>query len=343
MDQKKIGNYIMHLRKKHKISQEELASKVFVSRQAISKWETGKTKPDNNSLKLLSETFNVDVSELLLGKKLNVLEKMNFSLLLVNNYDKEHKKVIFFTAVIIILLMLFLAYYFFNTFNTIKVYKINFNDNDFKINDGIFVTTREKIYFNIGTIESEKEIISLELKYKDKLICKTDDTNIALYEYYGYNEYFSYKEIDDMINNLYLNITYEDDEQKNIKLNVVKDFANIKIFNKKSEDINDISKNKNKDINIDINLIKNKFIKQDNNYIFTKKDLEVTYLEDFGILNMNLKDDKMTREWNYELNNKIITYQEYDQNDILKELECNSSVCPQEFDFFFSKINEITN
>ena len=41
-----IGNKIMELRKKNNLSQEELAEKVGVARQTISKWELGETAPD---------------------------------------------------------------------------------------------------------------------------------------------------------------------------------------------------------------------------------------------------------------------------------------------------------
>ena len=49
------------------LSQDELADKVYVSRQTISNWETGKNYPDVNSLILLSETFGVSVDTLLKG------------------------------------------------------------------------------------------------------------------------------------------------------------------------------------------------------------------------------------------------------------------------------------
>lgn len=57
--------------KKHRatlgISQEALADKIYVSRQTISNWETGRTYPDVQSLLLLSVTFNLSVDELIKG------------------------------------------------------------------------------------------------------------------------------------------------------------------------------------------------------------------------------------------------------------------------------------
>ena len=44
---------IVELRKKNDLSQDELAEKVFVTRQAVSRWETGETIPNTEALKLL--------------------------------------------------------------------------------------------------------------------------------------------------------------------------------------------------------------------------------------------------------------------------------------------------
>ena len=59
-----IGNKIMSLRKKNGFSQEELAEKVGVARQTISKWELGETSPDLKQAKELSKIFNVSLDEL---------------------------------------------------------------------------------------------------------------------------------------------------------------------------------------------------------------------------------------------------------------------------------------
>ena len=59
-----IGNSIMNLRKKNGLSQEELAGKIGVARQTISKWELGETSPDIRQAKELSKIFNVSLDEL---------------------------------------------------------------------------------------------------------------------------------------------------------------------------------------------------------------------------------------------------------------------------------------
>ena len=53
----KLGNKIIKLRKEKKLSQEELADKIGVSRQTISNWELNITKPDVSQLKKFSKIF----------------------------------------------------------------------------------------------------------------------------------------------------------------------------------------------------------------------------------------------------------------------------------------------
>ena len=62
MDTKDI---ILELRTKLGLSQEELAEKVFVTRQAVSRWENGETTPNTETLKLLSKLFDVSINTLL--------------------------------------------------------------------------------------------------------------------------------------------------------------------------------------------------------------------------------------------------------------------------------------
>ena len=62
MDTKQV---IFELRTQMGMSQDELAEKVFVSRQAVSRWENGETVPNTETLKLLSKVFDVSINTLL--------------------------------------------------------------------------------------------------------------------------------------------------------------------------------------------------------------------------------------------------------------------------------------
>ncbi len=56
---------ILKLRTDRGLSQDALADKVFVTRQAVSRWETGETVPNTETLKLLSQLFDVSINTLL--------------------------------------------------------------------------------------------------------------------------------------------------------------------------------------------------------------------------------------------------------------------------------------
>ena len=60
-----IQETIKTLREKHGLSQDQLAERVMVTRQAVSRWETGETQPNTDTLKLLSKEFDVSINTLL--------------------------------------------------------------------------------------------------------------------------------------------------------------------------------------------------------------------------------------------------------------------------------------
>ena len=71
---------LQQLRKKRGLTQEELAELLYVSRTAVSKWESGRGYPNIESLKEISKIFSVTVDDLLSGEKLiSLAEKENRS------------------------------------------------------------------------------------------------------------------------------------------------------------------------------------------------------------------------------------------------------------------------
>ena len=60
-----VNKVLYELRIKNGFTQEELAEKVMVTRQAVSRWETGETTPNTETLKLLSKLYNVSINTLL--------------------------------------------------------------------------------------------------------------------------------------------------------------------------------------------------------------------------------------------------------------------------------------
>ena len=61
---------LMELRRRKELTQEELADRLYVSRTAVSKWESGRGYPNIDSLRQIADFFSVTVDELLSGEKL---------------------------------------------------------------------------------------------------------------------------------------------------------------------------------------------------------------------------------------------------------------------------------
>jgi len=80
-----VGNRIREERDRLGLSQEDLAQQIFVSRQTVSNWETGKTYPDVQSLLLLSKLFEVSVDSLVKGDVEAMQEK-------IDNYELDRFK-----------------------------------------------------------------------------------------------------------------------------------------------------------------------------------------------------------------------------------------------------------
>lgn len=65
-----FGKKLQQLRNQKKMTQEDLAEAIYISRTAISKWESGRGCPTIDSLKLISKLFSVSIDELLSGEEL---------------------------------------------------------------------------------------------------------------------------------------------------------------------------------------------------------------------------------------------------------------------------------
>lgn len=81
-----FGNNLNRLRKKEGYSQEELANKLHVTRQTISKWELEQTAPDLKDLKKISDVFNISLDELISENNINEKKVKN----------KKTKKILLF-------------------------------------------------------------------------------------------------------------------------------------------------------------------------------------------------------------------------------------------------------
>jgi len=95
-----IGNKILELRKQNDLSQEQLAERLGVARQTISKWELGETSPDLEQSKKLSKIFNVSLDDLTNNDIKNILINKT------SNTEKMSKTIINILKIILLILII---------------------------------------------------------------------------------------------------------------------------------------------------------------------------------------------------------------------------------------------
>lgn len=97
---------LQQLRKQKEITQEELAEAIYVSRTAISKWESGRGYPSIDSLKALSDFFEVTIDDLLSGEELLVIAEED------TNQKRNHFRDLVFGLLDICIAMFFFIPFF---------------------------------------------------------------------------------------------------------------------------------------------------------------------------------------------------------------------------------------
>ena len=145
MDQEKIGKFIANCRKKQNLTQEQLAEKLDISKNAVSKWERGLNLPDASIMKELCAILKISLNELFAGQHINdndLQENSEKNLLnIVKKENHTRKKLSIFIrislAIIIVLIISLIALYKFmsNYMSVAKTFELNWGiilPNDFK-------------------------------------------------------------------------------------------------------------------------------------------------------------------------------------------------------------------
>lgn len=329
MNNEKIGNFIKSLRIKNNFSQNDLAEKIPIGRDAISKWENGKSIPDAQNLIILSKIFNVSIDELMCGEyitKENKEEAQNIHLKIFddrNNIDIKLRKITkvlvaaFITLIIVI--MGFLFYYFFNTYDSVKIYTMESAQGDIYLTDGILILTRENIYFRLGNINGidtntiSKVIVYYNENNNKNVIYESTSINDGLIrDYFGYGEYFDIEDKKVRLDSLYVDIVYNQ-EVVTLKLIMNEDYSNKRLFFQKYEKVT-----KEKTLKTDlvegnefIKVIKNTFAKsEDNVYQYETNYMGIkyyfSYFGDNGTLAITSDEEKNIIYFESHLNfNKV--------------------------------------
>ena len=258
MNPEKIGKFICELRKEKNLSQYQLADMIPISRQGVSKWERGVTTPDPQTLIQLSELFNVTIDELLRGERSenNSIEKLEETTLSILDQSNKKTKTIkrittISISIIIILLLAFLSYYFINSYNSTEVYTIYGQSKNFTTYDGLMIITKEKMYLKLGKLKNKNnlEIKNIKLYYtrdnkKEKMVEDTEADNIVIRDHIGYYSKIKETNLQSIIKNIYIEITYDDNQKEIIKLKFVRDFSNNNLFFQKQQKQSHINEEK---------------------------------------------------------------------------------------------------
>lgn len=113
----KIGDKLKKARMDKNLTQEEVAEKIFVSRQSISNWENNKTYPDIGNVIALSDLYQISLDELLKGSD-NFMEHLEES----TNLVKSNKKLM---ALIVLALIVMIVMAIFTKFLPEKVFLVS--------------------------------------------------------------------------------------------------------------------------------------------------------------------------------------------------------------------------
>lgn len=175
----KFEDKLIKLRKKASLSQEALAEKLDVTRQTISKWELGQTKPDMEKLAQMAKLFNISVNELVSDDELTE-EKSETH---IKKENKGERKIVLYILIIILIA----------SFVTL-VYRVgsdvsNKYQRDKKNKENIIKDISNKISDGIDNItnDDEKTKEEIEEEKQDKI----DDFNMYYENHSGSETKFS--------------------------------------------------------------------------------------------------------------------------------------------------------
>ena len=223
-----IGSIIKDIRKKNNLTQNEFASILGVTFQAVSKWENDKSIPDITILKDISNKFNVDLNYMISGKKVNINKKSFF------------KKNMIIITVIVFIIISVCVFLFFHKHNY-EFKTLNGETKDIKVTGSItYDESKSSIYLNVDYNADDTQKYSyikctLYEKHQDILNVISEKeylekTPVSLKEYLKMISFVidnyspSCKYYKDSI--LYLEISAKIDEEKSVTYKVPIKFNN---------------------------------------------------------------------------------------------------------------------
>jgi transcriptional regulator with XRE-family HTH domain len=284
MNEKQIGPFLKSLREERHLTQDQLSEILLVDRTTISKWESNKSIPLNDTLTLLGEFYNVSVNEILAGERFTK-EELNFknarvtlSLLAKKN---KLKFILYITiALLIITLSVFFIYYFIATYKSIHIYSIRgIGECESCLNtkNGLVIISKDDIYIRIGSfynIKNEKvEIHKVDFYVidngKEKVIYSGDPSTVIVDVQDG-KQYLIVSKLKSGKHSYYLRVYIDDETTETINLTINNDFTN--------DDLIYTYDNNTSKFDYPKTIISK--LKNNKNFKYDKKNLAYTFNED---------------------------------------------------------------
>lgn len=222
----KLNEKLMKLRKERGLSQEEFGNEINVSRQAVSKWEAGTTKPDVEKIKEISNYFDVSFEYLLNDDIEKFEEKESKS----KTVKKKH-------TILKILFIIFIIYFIWSAYKFIalfRYYKIadSFSEENYWIAENWYSQNKEvkmSFYIDINKIGNKKTKYTYSTP-TDNGALRDEDGNLIAYniDFYDYDKKIAYTLSYDENTKKYfysenINFTNEEDWKKQFNLEDIKE------------------------------------------------------------------------------------------------------------------------
>lgn len=170
MNKEKIAKFIYENRKKQGLTQQEMADKLYVSANAISKWELGKCLPDVTTFERVAEVLDVSVAELVTGEEINNKNTKIYDDIIVSNMKENFKRIkkrnliiISLISFIIISILSILIIFFYNNYNNITSFKFNGKSDNFEFLNGTATFSKKNYMIEISNFKlSENSTLDID-------------------------------------------------------------------------------------------------------------------------------------------------------------------------------------
>lgn len=192
-----LGKKITNLRKKEKITQEQFAELIGVTRQTISNWEQNITKPDIDQIKDISNMFHISIDELLGNDIKNIfIEKVNKTENIVNKNTKNIRILVITIYFILLISSILVTIYLLTKKDFTKEYQSEFR-----------CTSKENTYLVSVVEEDYYEQIETDKQYNENLVnseyfIEISELDKSKYMYNVLEKYYAGKTLSEIFDGL---------------------------------------------------------------------------------------------------------------------------------------------